>query len=454
MNTNVVILAAGQGTRMKSALPKVLHPLAGTPMLEHVYRAARHRQPARLCIVYGHGGQQLRERLAHLDAEWVEQAEQLGTGHAVAQAAPCFDDDAIVLILYGDVPLIAPATLDALAGSAAGTGFAMVTVTLPDPSGYGRIVRDAIGRVARIVEHKDAGDAERDIDEINTGFMAVRGDLLRRWLSEIGNDNAQGEYYLTDIVALAVRDDIEVATVEPGSVHEVSGVNDRVQLAELERVYQRAAAEALMRAGVTIADPARLDIRGSVECEPDVFIDVNCVLEGQVRLATGVRIGPGVCLANVSIGAGTEVLANSVLQDCEVGADARIGPFARLRPDTVLADRVHVGNFVEVKKTTVGPGSKINHLAYVGDAEIGAEVNVGAGTITCNYDGANKHLTVIGDRAFIGSDTQLVAPVTVGADATIGAGTTLTGNAPPGQLTLSRARQRSIEGWKRPVKGK
>ncbi len=449
---HVIILAAGQGTRMRSALPKVLHAIAGRPMLEHVVRAAEGLAPTRIHVVHGHGGEAVRERLAHLPVEWVEQAEQLGTGHAVEQAMPGVPDGATVLVLYGDVPLIALDTLADTVRCAAGGELALITVHLDDPTGYGRILRAADGRVTGIVEHKDATPAELRIHEGNTGILAVAAAPLRRWLSALDRDNAQREFYLTDVIGMAAADGVPIETVHPARTEEVLGVNDRIQLAALERAFQSRQAERLMREGASLADPARVDVRGEVVVGRDVWLDVNVVLEGRVELADGVRIGPNVVLRDCRLGAGTQVHANSLVDGAEVGAGVRIGPFARLRPGTRLADRVHVGNFVEIKNTTLGPGSKANHLTYLGDSEVGRDVNVGAGTITCNYDGAGKHRTVIGDGAFIGSGVELVAPVTVHAGATIGAGSTITRDAPPDQLTLERARQTTVPGWKRPQK--
>lgn len=437
---------------MRSALPKVLHPLGGRPLLEHVLDAARALAPRAIFPVYGHGGECVPEAFASApDLLWVEQAERLGTGHAVAQAMPRIADTDTVLVLYGDVPLIAPATLERLLDAAAG-GPALLTVRLDAPQGYGRILRDAGGRVLQIVEEKDASAEQRRINEVNTGILALPAARLRTWLSRLGRDNAQGEYYLTDVIAMAVADGLSVQTAEPAAEYEVLGVNDKRQLAELERWYQRGQADALMSAGVTVCDPARLDVRGRVVAGRDVVLDVGVVLEGQVELGDGVYVGPNCVLRNVSLGAGTQVQAMSVLEGVRAGPECHIGPFARVRPGTVLDARVRVGNFVELKNSQLGPASKVNHLSYVGDAELGREVNLGAGTITCNYDGANKHRTRIGDRAFIGSDTQLVAPVEVGADATIGAGSTITRDAPPGALTLSRSRQLTVPGWSRPRK--
>ncbi len=434
---NVVILAAGKGKRMHSDLPKVLHPLAGKALLAHVIDTSRQLGAARICVVYGHGGELVRETLDAPDLSWARQEPQLGTGHAVLQAMPALaGSTAATLVLYGDVPLTCVATLQRLIDAAGDDALGLLTAHLDNPHGYGRIVRVG-GEVKRIVEEKDADDAERDIHEINTGILVAPTAALARWLPGLGNRNAQGEYYLTDIVALAVAEGMPVVTAHPEASWETEGVNSKVQLAQLERVYQRNLAERLLEQGVTIADPSRIDVRGELVCGRDVSIDVNCVFEGRVVLGDGVRIK-----------------ANCVLEDAVVGAGSIVGPFARLRPGTELGREVHIGNFVEVKNSSIADQSKANHLAYVGDATIGSRVNVGAGTITCNYDGANKFRTVIEDDVFIGSDTQLVAPVTVGRGATLGAGTTLTRDAPPEQLTVSRAKQVSIPGWKRPVKKK
>lgn len=450
---NIVILAAGQGKRMHSNLPKVLHPLAGKALVSHVIDTARSLSPRRLCLVYGHGGDVVRAALDAPDLAWALQEPQLGTGHAVQQALPLIADGGTTLVLYGDVPLIQADTLKRLL-RAAENALAILTVELPDPQGYGRIVRDAGGRVVRIVEQKDANADERLIREINTGIMAMPTARLGEWLGRLSSNNAQNEYYLTDIVGMAVEEGLPVHTANPLHAWEVLGVNSKVQLAELERIAQRGYAETLMEQGVRLADPARMDVRGSLECGRDVFIDVNCVFEGMVQLADAVEIGPNCVLKNARIGTGARIAAFTHIEDAVVGADGMIGPFARLRPGTELAEDVHVGNFVEIKKSTIAAHSKANHLAYIGDATIGSRVNVGAGTITCNYDGASKHRTIIEDDAFIGSDTQLVAPVTVGRGATVGAGTTLTKDAPADSLTISRARQSSIAGWKRPVKQK
>jgi bifunctional UDP-N-acetylglucosamine pyrophosphorylase / glucosamine-1-phosphate N-acetyltransferase len=433
---NVVILAAGQGKRMRSDLPKVLHPIAGKPMLAHVLDTARQIGAGRLCVVYGHGGERVRKALPANDITWVRQESQLGTGHAVLQALPHLDPSLPTLVLYGDVPLIRAETLARLIDLATDDTLALLTVCLDNPHGYGRIVRND-GGIVRIVEEKDADDAERAIDEINTGILVAPTAALARWLPSLGKGNAQGEYYLTDIVALAVAGNVPVEACQPGHDWEVEGVNSKAQLAALERIHQRNIADALMEHGVGLADPSRIDVRGELVCGRDVSIDVNCVFEGRVVLDDGVSIGP-----------------NCVIQDTVVGPRCIVGPFARLRPGTVLGEDVHIGNFVEVKNSTIADHSKANHLAYIGDATVGSRVNIGAGTITCNYDGANKFRTVIEDDVFIGSDTQLVAPVTVGRGATLGAGTTLTQNAPPDQLTLSRARQVTLPGWTRPVKQK
>lgn len=450
---NIVILAAGQGKRMHSNLPKVLHPIAGKALAQHVIDTARSLQPEKLIVVYGHGGDVVRAHLAADDLAWAEQAQQLGTGHAVAQAVSQLSDAAQTLILYGDVPLTSAATLKRLL-EAGRDGLAILTVNLADPTGYGRIVRDAQGQVQRIVEQKDASEAEKAIVEINTGIMAVPTARLGAWLSSLKNDNAQGEYYLTDIVGLAVAEGLPVRTAQPEGEWEVLGVNSKVQLAELERQHQLNQADALLVGGVRLADPARIDIRGRLTHGRDVAIDVGCVFEGTVELGDGVEVGPYCVLKNVKVGPGTRIAAFCHFEDAVIGPDGILGPYARLRPGTELGAAVHVGNFVEVKKSTLGAGSKANHLAYIGDAEIGARVNVGAGTITCNYDGVNKHKTIIEDDVFIGSDTQLVAPVRVGRGATLGAGTTLTKDAPPDALTVSRAKQLTLEGWQRPVKVK
>ena len=448
---NIVILAAGQGKRMHSCLPKVLHPLAGKPLVSHVIDTARSLSPNRLCLVYGHGGDTVRSTLDAPDLAWALQEPQLGTGHAVQQALPHLAGGAATLILYGDVPLIQADTLRKLL-RAAGDGLAILTVELADPNGYGRIVRDAAGNVVRIVEQKDASAAERAILEVNTGIMALPTARLGEWLAQLSADNAQKEYYLTDVVGMAVAAGVPIRTAHPQGEWEVLGVNSKVQLAELERISQHRIAQQLMEQGVRLADPARLDVRGDLECGRDVFIDVNCVFEGKVVLGEAVEVGPNCVLKDARIGAGARIKAFSHIEDAVVGPDGVIGPFARLRPGTELGSGVHVGNFVEIKNSSIAALSKANHLAYIGDATVGSRVNIGAGTITCNYDGANKFRTIIEDDVFIGSDTQLVAPVVVGRGATLGAGTTLTRDAPPETLTLSRPQQVSIAGWKRPVK--
>ncbi|TAK41125.1 MAG: UDP-N-acetylglucosamine diphosphorylase/glucosamine-1-phosphate N-acetyltransferase [Betaproteobacteria bacterium] len=447
----VIVLAAGQGKRMHSTLPKVLHRLAGRPLLAHVLAAAQALAPRRIVVVHGHRGSEVRAAFAGAGIDWVEQAEQLGTGHAVMQALPHIDAGAEVIVLYGDVPLVHADTLRRLADAARG-GLAILTAEAPDPAGYGRIVRSPGGRVERIVEHKDATDAERAIREVNVGFLAARASKLRAWLAKLENRNAQQEYYLTDVVALAVADGTVVSAVKAADWYEVSGVNSRHDLALLERAYQNAGAKRLLEAGVALADLWRIDVRGHLECGRDVSIDVNCVFEGEVRLGDGVRIGPNCVLRDVAVAAGSEIHAFSLLENAEVGARCRIGPYARLRPGASLAEEVHIGNFVEVKASRLGAGSKANHLAYIGDAEIGSRVNIGAGTITCNYDGANKHRTVIEDDCFIGSDATLVAPVRLAKGSYIGAGSTISKDTPAGELTVARARQTTVPRWKPPKK--
>jgi len=450
---NIVILAAGQGKRMHSNLPKVLHPLAGKPLLAHVIDTARQLAPEKLIIVRGHGGDAVQACVAADDIGWAEQAQQLGTGHALAQALPQLGDAGLTLVLYGDVPLTTADTLKRLL-HAARDGLAILTVDLAVPTGYGRIVRDGAGLVTSIVEEKDASPAQKAIREVNTGIMAMPTARLADWLGSLKNDNAQGEYYLTDTVALAVAEGLPVRTAQPVGEWEVLGVNSKVQLAELERQHQRNVADALLVAGVRLADPARIDVRGSLSHGRDVAIDVGCVFEGKVELGDAVEIGPYCVLKNVKVGAGTRIAAFCHFEDAVIGPDGVLGPYARLRPGAELGPEVHIGNFVEIKKSRIAAQSKVNHLAYIGDAEIGQRVNVGAGTITCNYDGANKFKTIIEDDVFIGSDTQLVAPVTVGRGATLGAGTTLTKDAPPDALTVSRGKQVTLSGWQRPVKEK
>ena len=452
MSLSIVILAAGQGTRMRSHLPKVLQTLAGKPLLAHVLDTAGRLSADAIYVVYGHGGERVPDAFPERPIEWVRQESQLGTGHAVMQAIDRIPDSHLVMVLYGDVPLTRPDTLQRLIDAAGENDLALLTTKLSDPSGYGRIVRNAAGAVERIVEHKDATDSERRIDEINTGLMLCSAARLRRWLAALGNDNAQGEYYLTDIIGMAAGEGLAVAGLVVDEADEVHGINDRVQLAEAERLLRTRNAERLLREGVTLADPARVDVRGSLKCGHDVSIDVNVVFEGDVQLGDNVRIGPGCVIRNSSIGDDTVIDALCHLDNASIGRNCRIGPYARLRPQARLADDVHAGNFVEVKKSDIGKGSKVNHLTYIGDASIGAGVNVGAGTITCNYDGANKHRTVIEDGAFIGSNTALVAPVRVGRNAVVGAGSTVSRDAPADALTVSRARQATIEGWKRPTK--
>jgi bifunctional UDP-N-acetylglucosamine pyrophosphorylase/glucosamine-1-phosphate N-acetyltransferase len=458
MTLSIVILAAGQGKRMNSALPKVLQPLAGRPLLGHVLDAARALDPAAVHVVYGHGGEQVRAALdgalkaAAPRSSWVLQAEQKGTGHAVQQALPALCDDGTALILYGDVPLVQPETLRALVALAGPKSLGLLTVELPDPTGYGRIVRDARGKVLRIVEQKDANARERRIREGNTGIMAVPVKRLRGWLGKLRNANAQGEYYLTDIIAMAVKDKVKVAPLAAPTVPEVLGINDKAQLAEVEAELRRLRARALLAAGVTIADPSRIDIRGQVVTGRDVSIDINVVLEGRVVLGDGVVVGPGSVLRDCEIAAGVRINAHCVIEGATVGAGAIIGPFARLRPGAALGPEVHIGNFVEIKNSTMGEGSKANHLAYVGDASVGARANIGAGTIVANYDGANKHHTAIGADAHTGSNSVMVAPVSIGDGATVGAGSTITKDVPAGTLAVARGKQVHIEGWKRPTK--
>lgn len=450
---NVVILAAGLGKRMQSDLPKVLHPLAGRPMLAHAIDTARQLDPQRIVIVVGHGAQQVQDQFTdQSDLVFVTQSPQHGTGHAVQQALPELLDDgtpSTTLVLYGDVPLVQALTLKNLL-VACGSGMAVLTESLSDPTGYGRILRDAQGNVAGIVEDKDASEEQRAICEVNTGILAAATGPLKDWLSRIDNNNAQGEYYLTDIVALAVKAGVAIGVAQPAMSWETLGVNSRLQQAQLERAWQQEQARRLMEQGVTLADPARFDVRGTLVCGRDVFIDVGCVFEGHVELADGVHVGPQCVISNAKAARGARIEAFSHIDQAQIGEQARVGPYARLRPGAQLGQRAHVGNFVEIKNSTLGADSKANHLAYVGDATIGERVNIGAGTITCNYDGVNKHQTTIDDDVFIGSDTQLIAPVHVGRGATIGAGTTLTQDAPEGRLTLSRTTQKTIFGWTRP----
>jgi len=449
MAINVVILAAGQGKRMYSRRPKVLHELAGRPLISHVIDTARTLGAERICVVYGHGGEQVPQAVGAPDIVFARQEPQQGTGHALQQALPHLSAAATTLVLYGDVPLVRPETLSAMLDSG---NVVVLTAELDDPAGYGRIVRDNKGRVTRIVEEKDAGTAERDIHEVNTGIMALPTRHVAGWLGKLKNHNAQGEYYLTDIVALALADGVEVETAKTREAWEMLGVNSKTQLAQLERLYQGQYANRLLEQGVTLADPLRLDVRGELKCGADVRIDINCILEGKVTLGDGVEIGAHCVLRNVEIGAGTRIEPFTHIDEAVIGAGCRVGPYARIRPGTRLGEEVHIGNFVEIKNSKIAAHSKANHLAYVGDATVGRNVNIGAGTITCNYDGANKHRTVIEDDVHIGSDVQLVAPVTVGKGATIGAGATITKDAPPGELTFTKAEQITKPGWKRPTK--
>ena len=451
-NLEVIILAAGQGKRMHSDLPKVLHAIGGKPLLAHVIDVAGDLAPRAIRVVYGHGGEQVRSALAPAPVHWIHQAEQLGTGHAVQQAIAAVADDSTVLVLYGDVPLIRADTLRHLISPSPQPTLALLTMELPDPNGYGRIVRNSRGAVERIVEQKDASATEARLREINTGIMAAPARLLRRWLARLENSNSQREYYLTDIVGMAVAQDVAIVTHRPRAVWEILGVNSKRELADLERAHQRTVAQALLEKGVTLRDPERLDVRGELRCGRDVVIDVNVIFEGKVTLGDGVSIGPNNLIRDTEIRAGTQILANCVIEEAVIGAGARIGPFARLRPGNRLADRVHVGNFVEIKKSEIGEGSKANHLTYIGDSRVGRDVNVGAGTITANYDGANKNQTIIEDNVSIGSNVVLRAPVTVGDGATIGAGSVITKDAPAGELTLTRAEQKTVKGWKRPKK--
>ncbi|CDY73530.1 N-acetylglucosamine-1-phosphate uridyltransferase / Glucosamine-1-phosphate N-acetyltransferase [Caballeronia glathei] len=451
---NIVILAAGMGKRMHSALPKVLHPLAGKPLLSHVIDTARSLEPTRLVVVIGHGAEKVQAAVAAPDVQFAVQEQQLGTGHAVQQALPFVDPSVPTLVLYGDVPLTRASTLKRLVDAAENGRYGVLTVTLDDPTGYGRIVRDAKGAVRKIVEQKDASAEERGIAEINTGIVITPTRQLASWLAALKNDNAQGEFYLTDVVERALEAGVDVVTSQPDEEWETLGVNSKQQLAELERIHQRNVADDLLVAGVTLADPARIDVRGTLQCGRDVSIDVNCVFEGRVTLADNVTIGPNCVIRDAAIGAGTRVDAFTHIEGGTTGAHVVLGPYARLRPGAILGDDVHVGNFVEVKNAVFGQGSKANHLSYVGDSDVGARVNIGAGTITCNYDGANKHRTVIEDDVFVGSDSQLVAPVRVGRGVTIAAGTTVWKDVGEGELVLNEKTQVSKSGYVRPVKKK
>ena len=452
MSLSIVILAAGQGKRMRSALTKVMHRLAGRTLLEHVYQAASRLETRQILVVYGHGGEQLKEELRHLPAEWILQKQQCGTGHAVKQAMPLIPAQDLVLVLYGDIPLITTSTLNKLVKAARKSGASLLTAAMDNPAGYGRIIRNRKGDLTRIIEEKDASDQERAIHEVNTGIMVATAAPLKRWVSALGTKNAQKEFYLTDIVAMAVKEGIRIATINPDSPVEVHGINDRRQLAEMERYYQLVQAHQLMHHGVSIMDPARFDLRGELETGRDVLIDINVLLEGRLRIGRNVRIGANCCIRDTVIGDNVNILPNCVIENAVISNGCRIGPFSRIRPDTVLDENVHIGNFVEVKKSVLGKNSSANHLSYIGDSEVGSNVNVGAGTITCNFDGARKHKTIIEDDVFIGSNTQLIAPVTIGAGATIAAGTTVTKDVESGTLAISRAEQKTVRKWKRPGK--
>ena len=453
MSTNVIILAAGKGTRMRSTLPKVLQPLAGRPLLGHVIETAKKLNAANIITIYGHGGNLVQQAFAQENVEWVEQAEQLGTGHAVKVTLPVLPTDGVSLILSGDVPCITEATLKKLLQASAETGIGIVTLTVDDATGYGRIVRKN-GEIQAIVEHKDANDEQRKIKEFNTGIYCVNNAKLHEWLPKLSNENAQGEYYLTDIIAMAIADGLSVASVEPELAFEVEGVNDRMQLATLEREFQNNQAKKLMQQGVHLIDPARFDLRGHLSVGQDVRIDINVIIEGDCEFGDHVEIGAGCVIKNSKIAAGTKVQPYSIFDNAIVGADAQIGPFSRLRPGAKLADEVHIGNFVEVKNSSIGLGSKANHFTYLGDAEVGAGSNIGAGTITCNYDGANKFKTIIGDSAFIGSNSSLVAPVNIGNGATVGAGSVITRDVAENSLAFERSKQVAKENYQRPEKVK
>jgi bifunctional UDP-N-acetylglucosamine pyrophosphorylase/glucosamine-1-phosphate N-acetyltransferase len=455
METDIIILAAGKGTRMKSALPKVLHKLAGKSLLQHVVDSANSVQNANITIVTGHGSDEVRSSVSSSETSslnYVEQTEQLGTAHAVQMVVPNLGNGGTSLILYGDVPMILPETIHEMLGAVSESNMSLLTVTLDDPTGYGRILRNESGQVTAIIEQKDASTEQLKVREVNTGVLAVKTKQLKQWLPQIDNNNAQGEYYLTDLIAIARSNGVTIETKQPQSVEEFEGVNNRIQLSALERFYQKQQAEALMVAGVTLADPSRIDVRGNLKTGNDSYIDINAVFEGDVTLGSNVSIGPNCHIIDSDIGDYVEIYANSVIEQSQIANHSVIGPFARLRPGTVLAEKAKVGNFVETKNTHVGKGSKINHLSYVGDSELGEGVNVGAGTITCNYDGVNKHKTVMGDNSFIGSNSSLVAPVQIGKNATVGAGSTITKDVPDDELGLTRASQKSISDWHRPTK--
>ena len=452
MSVSIVILAAGQGTRMYSDKPKVLHQLAGKPLLEHVYHTAMNIPHREIHIVYGYGGERVPEEMQHLQANWVEQKEQLGTAHAVEQSLPAIPDVDDVLILYGDVPLITEESLQALITAANESGFALMTACLEDPRGYGRIVRDELDNVVAIVEDKDCDDKQRRICEINTGLMVIRAELLKRWIAAIENNNKQKEYYLTDIVALAIQDGVNVSSMLAEASIEIQGINNRVQLSEAERYYQLVQAHHLMQHGVGLMDPSRFDLRGDLEVGRDILFDINVIFEGRVKLGNNISIGANCYIKDCIIGDDTMILPNTMIDNAVIGQSCRVGPFTRIRPDSTLSDQVHTGNFVEIKKSEIGTGSKINHLSYVGDSHVGKHSNIGAGVITCNYDGANKHQTIIGDNVFVGSDVQLIAPVTISSGATIAAGTTVSKNVTEDALAITRPEQREIKKWKRPTR--
>lgn len=450
---NIVILAAGLGKRMNSSLPKVLHSLAGKPLLSHVLDTANALLPHKICVVYGHGNDAVLDAIDNNELVWVKQEPQLGTGHALMQALPHLDKKGLTLVLYGDVPLISLETLQRLISASSNESLALLTVRLDEPAGYGRIVRNnEANNIIRIVEDKDTNIDQQKIKEVNTGIMVIPNANLQDWLPKLEDKNSQKEYYLTDIVALAAKAGEKIEAVHPSNNWEVTGVNSKVQLAALERTYQKNYAEKLLEQGITLTDPSRIDIRGKLICGKDVEIDINCIFEGEVIIGDGVKIGAHCILKNVKIKSGTTIFPFSLIEDSDIGKDCKVGPFSRIRPGTILADEIHIGNFVEIKNSSINYGSKINHLSYIGDAIVGKKVNVGAGTITCNYDGVNKFQTVIEDNVFIGSDTQLIAPVKITNGSTIGAGSTITMNTPPEELTLSRSKQRSITGWKRPTK--
>ncbi|MEN8292757.1 bifunctional UDP-N-acetylglucosamine diphosphorylase/glucosamine-1-phosphate N-acetyltransferase GlmU [Acinetobacter radioresistens] len=451
MSTSVIILAAGKGTRMRSYLPKVLQPLAGRPLLGHVIETAKKLQAENIITIYGHGGQLVQDAFVEEKIQWVEQAEQLGTGHAVQMTLPVLPKEGISLILYGDVPLVRQQTLEQLLEASRETGIGMITLTVDNPAGYGRIVRES-GKIQAIVEHKDASDEQRLINEINTGIYCVSNAKLHQWLPQLSNDNVQGEYYLTDIVAMAVADGLEIASIQPELAFEVEGINDRLQLSTLERDFQQQQAKDLMQQGVHLIDPSRFDLRGTLKAGQDVRIDINVIIEGDCELGDFVEIGAGCVLKNTKIAAGTKVQPYSVFENAVVGENTQIGPFSRLRPGAKLGNDVHIGNFVEVKNTSIGTGSKANHFTYLGDAEVGENSNIGAGTITCNYDGANKHKTIIGNEAFVGSNSSLVAPVRIGNGATVGAGSVITRDVEDYSLAFERAKQLSKENYQRPQK--